>query len=63
MSVSTARRALRRILLVATFCGIGYGFAQLPQALQLKLGKSSSRFFWQYLFGGASTQAKYGYCN
>lgn len=28
----------------------GFGFAQLPQALQLKLGKSSSQFFWQYLF-------------
>ena len=28
----------------------GFGFAQLPQALQLKLGKSSKRLFWQYLF-------------
>lgn len=28
----------------------GFGFAQLPQALQLKLGKSSRRLYWQYLF-------------
>lgn len=30
MNVSTTRRAIRRILLVITFCGIGYGFSQLP---------------------------------
>ena len=30
MTVSTARRALRRILLVAIFCGIGYGVTQVP---------------------------------
>ena len=30
MTVSTARRALRRILLVASFCGIGYGVNQVP---------------------------------
>lgn len=28
----------------------GFGLAQLPQALQLKLGKSSRRLYWQYLF-------------
>jgi len=28
----------------------GFGHAQLPQALQLKLGKSSKQFCWQYLF-------------
>lgn len=28
----------------------GFGFASLPQALQVKLGKSSSRLYWQYLF-------------
>jgi integron integrase len=28
----------------------GFGFAKLPQALQLKLGKSSQRLCWQYLF-------------
>jgi len=28
----------------------GMGFARLPDAIQRKLGKSSRRFFWQYLF-------------
>jgi len=28
----------------------GFGFASLPPALQRKLGKSSRRFYWQYLF-------------
>ena len=32
----------------------GFGFARLPQALQVKLGKSSNRFFWQYLFPSGS---------
>ena len=31
----------------------GMGFARLPLALQRKLGKSSRRFYWQYLFPGA----------
>ena len=30
----------------------GMGFARLPLALQRKLGKSSRRFYWQYLFPG-----------
>lgn len=30
----------------------GMGEAQLPTSLQRKLGKSSRRFFWQYLFPG-----------
>jgi len=29
---------------------LGMGYAQLPTALQRKLGKSSSRFYWQYIF-------------
>lgn len=29
---------------------IGMGYAKLPPALQRKLGKSSRRFYWQYLF-------------
>ena len=28
----------------------GLGFARMPSALQLKLGKASRRFYWQYLF-------------
>lgn len=29
---------------------LGLGWAKLPMALQKKLGKSSQRFYWQYLF-------------
>ena len=29
---------------------LGMGYAQLPVALQQKLGKSSQRFYWQYIF-------------
>lgn len=31
---------------------LGMGYAQLPVALQQKLGKSSQRFYWQYIFPG-----------
>ena len=32
----------------------GFGAAYLPMALKRKLGKSSRRLFWQYLFPGAA---------
>ena len=32
----------------------GFGSAYLPVALRRKLGKSSRRLFWQYLFPGSS---------
>lgn len=43
-------KAKRRLPVVLGTKEIRSLLAQLPQALQLKLGKSSKRFFWQYLF-------------
>jgi len=31
---------------------MGMGYAKLPYALHRKLGKSSRRFYWQYIFPG-----------